>query len=330
MDLETLIQTGSDYQLFRNLIKGRKTVIVSDDNIFKLYPEAFQGFDYILLPQGELNKNISGIEFLIEEFTRLNIDRKSLIIGFGGGLITDIIGFAASVFMRGVSFGFIPTTLLAQVDAALGGKNGINYRNYKNYIGTFNQPEFIICDSRFFETLPDIEFKSGLGEVFKYSLITPKEGLFNYLNKNIDNILKRNSKQLNYIVKECVETKTAIVEQDPFDHNIRNILNLGHSFGHCIELINNIPHGIAVVAGINIATDFSVKLDLLKPEIKIGINELANKLGFEEKVNFTQDHLEILLKDKKKENNLIKLILLNDIGHPKTVKFDRDQITVLL
>ena len=330
MDKDTILQIGSDYNLFRNFIKGRKTVLVSDENIYNLYPQIFEGFDYILIGQGEENKNLKTIEFVISEFVRLSIDRKSLIIGIGGGQVTDITGFASSIYMRGVSFGFVPTTLLAQVDAAIGGKNGVNFSIYKNYIGTFNQPEFIICDSKFFETLPDIEYMSGLGEVFKYSLITKGGKLFNYIDNNLEAVLSKDKNTLNYLISECVDIKTAIVEQDPFDHGIRNTLNLGHSFGHCVEIAKNIPHGIAVANGILTAADISVKMGLLEQSKQNKIIELSEKLGFENSFVFDKSHLDILFKDKKKENDLIKLVLLKDIGIAQSIKLDRQQIMELL
>ncbi|PLX06340.1 MAG: 3-dehydroquinate synthase [Marinilabiliales bacterium] len=325
----TLLQTGSDAKLFHNLIKDRKAIIVSDGNVFNLYPELFFGYEHVLIGQGEDIKTLSTVEYLINEFTAKNLDRNSLIIGLGGGLITDVVGFVASIFMRGVNFGFIPTTLLAQVDAAIGGKNGVNFNLYKNYIGTFNQPEFIICDSIFFKTLPEIEFKSGLGEVLKYSLIQHTR-LFDYLNNNTYKVLNRDTDALNYIVNECIEIKTAVVEQDPFDHGIRNILNLGHSFGHVIELTENIPHGIAVVAGIKKAAELSSKLGHLDKDTLHKIENLANKLGFSNNYEFKKEHVEILLKDKKKTNDILKLVILKDIGFADTIELDEQQIKDLL
>jgi len=330
MRKDTFIQTGSDYMLFKNLIKNRKSVILSDDNIFKLYPQIFEGMDYILIKQGEANKDLHEIQRILEEFTSLGLDRKSIVVGIGGGLVCDMTGFAASIYMRGIDFGFVPTTLLAQVDAAIGGKNGVNFLDYKNYIGTFTQPEFVICDSRFFETLSDIEFKSGLGEVFKYSLLSHGTKLFDYLSDNCESILNRDTNKLNYIVNECVDSKTAIVEQDPFDHGIRNTLNLGHTFGHCFELSEKLPHGIAVVSGIKMAANLSVKLGFLKNEIRDDINKLSLFLGFDEEVVLTDNHIDILLKDKKKEDGFIKFILIKDIGITHIHKLAPNQIRELL
>lgn len=330
MRKDTFIQTGSDYMLFRNLIKSRKALILSDENIYRLYPQMFEGLDYILLKQGEVHKDLHEIQIILEEFTRLNLDRKSIVIGVGGGIVTDMTGFAASVYMRGVDFGFVPTSLLAQVDAAIGGKNGVNFLNFKNYIGTFTQPEFVICDSKFFETLSDIEFKSGLGEVFKYSLLSHGMKLFDYLSENHKSILNRDMNKLNYIVNECVDTKIAIVEQDPFDHGIRNTLNLGHTFGHCIELSEKMPHGIAVVTGIKMAADLSVKMGFLKPDKRDKVFELSEKFGFDEKVKLTDKHIDILLRDKKKEDGLIKFILMTDIGITKIKRLDQSQIRELI
>ncbi len=330
MDNNTIIQTGSDCNLFRNFVKGRKTVIITDENIFNLYPDLFSGFDHIVIGQGEEVKSLKTVEFIISEFVKKGIDRNSLIIGIGGGLVTDITGFVSSIYMRGVSFGFVPTSLLGQVDAAIGGKNGVNFSIHKNYIGNFNQPEFIICDSSFFETLPAVEYQSGLGEIFKYSLITKGGKLFSYITNNTNKLVNKDSKTLSYIINECIDIKTAIVEQDPFDQGIRNVLNLGHSFGHCVEISNNIPHGIAVASGILIASELSVKLSLLEQSKQLQILELFNNLGFKRSFSFNEEHLDMLFLDKKRDNNQIKLVLLKDIGLAQTIKLDRKELSEIL
>ncbi len=315
----TEIFTGIGYNYFKTLAAGRNCVIISDYNLFELYPDAFENQKYILIKDGEENKTLSVIEEIIEKFIEFKIDRKSLIVGFGGGMICDITGFAASVFMRGAAFGFVATTLLAQIDASLGGKNGVNYRNHKNYIGNFAQPEFVICDTSVFKTLNETDFMSGLGEVFKYSLISGGN-LFDYLKANLKYVLKRDTDVLNQIVKRCIDIKVEIVVEDPGDKGVRQILNFGHTIGHSIEILNNLPHGIAVVKGIMAALDLSAKLEYSEPELKKPIAELAVLAGFDTNYELDSRHFELLANDKKKNGEFINFVFLLNIGEPMVVK----------
>ncbi|MDD2385603.1 MAG: 3-dehydroquinate synthase [Bacteroidales bacterium] len=315
---------------FKQLLNNRRTIIISDENLFCLYPQVFEGFDKIILPSGEDTKSLKTVELLISEFVKLNLDRNSFILGFGGGVICDITGFVASVFMRGLNFGFIASSLLAQIDAAIGGKNGVDFGNYKNYIGCFNNPEFVICNPILLKTLPDNEYKSGLGEVLKYAVIQSKNELFNYLNQNAEQILAKNQNSLNVVVNQCVKTKSDIVAKDPFDKGFRQILNFGHSFGHCIEKIENIPHGIAVVYGMRIALKLAVKKGLLSSDSQNNTLKLFAKFGFTEDIILSDEHFKILAGDKKKNLDLIKLVIITDIGKPEFVNFKIDEIKNLL
>ncbi|MDD2636620.1 MAG: 3-dehydroquinate synthase [Bacteroidales bacterium] len=324
------IKIGLQAIAFKEFLDNRHTVIISDENLFRLYPEVFEDFDKIILPSGEDTKSLKTIEFIISEFVKLNLDRNSFIIGFGGGVICDITGFVASIFMRGLSFGFVPSTLLAQIDAAIGGKNGVNFGNHKNYIGCFNNPEFVICDPILLNTLSDQEYKSGLGEVLKYALITNKNELFTYLNKNTELILNKNQKILNFIIKKCVQIKSDIVAKDPFDKGFRQILNFGHSFAHCVEKIENIPHGIAVVYGMKIALKIAFNEGFLNSECQNEILSFFAKFGFDKEIILRDEHFEILKGDKKKNSDSIKLVIIRDIGKPDFYELPIDDIKDLL
>ncbi|MDD4149565.1 MAG: 3-dehydroquinate synthase [Bacteroidales bacterium] len=324
------IKIGLPAVAFKEFLNNRRTVVISDHNLFRLYPDVFDGCDKIILPSGEDAKSLKTIEVIISEFVKLNLDRNSFIIGFGGGVICDITGFVASIFMRGLSFGFIASTLLAQIDAAIGGKNGVNFGNHKNYIGCFNNPEFVICDPILLKTLSDQEYKSGLGEVLKYALITNKTELFNYLNQNTESLLNRNQDILKFVINKCVKTKSDIVSVDLFDKGFRQILNFGHSFGHCIEKIENIPHGMAVVYGMKIALQISVKKGVLNPDRQNEILMLFAKFGFNQEIIMRDEHFKILEGDKKKNLDLIKLVIINDIGKTAFLELKIDEIKDLL
>lgn len=326
----TDIKIGLPASEFKHFLNNRNTVIISDDNLFRLYPNLFEGYQHIILNPGEDTKSLQTIEKIIAEFVKFNLDRNSFVIGFGGGVVSDITGFAASVFMRGLNFGFIASSLLAQVDAAIGGKNGVNFGNFKNYIGTFNMPEWIICDPVLLNTLPENEFKSGLGEVLKYSLLDNDTEFFKFLDNNFEKIFKKDPTALNYTINECIRVKTKIVMSDPLEKGVRKVLNLGHSFGHVIEKIDKLPHGIAVVQGLKIALDISVRIGLLDRNVNDRLVKLISIYGFDEQISLHDEHFRLLAGDKKKNDNNISMVLIKDIGFPVLEAFSVDEIRKIL
>lgn len=301
-----------------NVINNRKTIIISDENLHKLYPDFFEKFsDIIILPPGEQEKSFTTIEFLLNEFVKLKIDKKSLIIGFGGGVISDIVGFAASIYMRGTSFGFIASTLLSQVDAAIGGKNGVNLNKNKNFAGLINQPEFVLTDVKLLKSLSTEEFKSGLAEVIKYAIIGDAK-LFDLLAKNKKNILEnRDLNILDSVVQTCTEIKSRIISEDPYDSGLRHILNFGHTFGHAYEVRDRLLHGIAIAKGIKTASSLSLKTNLINQDIYNKIIDLLELYEYDLTTNITSKHLEIIESDKKKNNDSISFVFIKDIGAPK-------------
>jgi len=316
------------YLEVENLIANRNAVIISDSNIYKQYFPLFKEYNRIIL---EVNENIKTIETttkVISQLIEYKVDKNSIIIGLGGGTICDLTGFVASVYMRGVNLGFIPTTLLAQVDAAIGGKNAINFNNFKNYIGTFYQPEFIICNSMFFDTLSILQFKSGLGEIIKYALIADSY-LFDNLIENIKYINNYDKQYFNSIVKQCIKIKTNIVLQDIRDEGIRNILNFGHTFGHCFELIDKLSHGIAVVKGMCVAIDLSVKKSYLNIKTADKIKSVFKSCGFDINYNINPQIKELLINDKKKNENSINFIYLKDIGEAIVEKTNLSELLLI-
>jgi len=171
-------------------IKPEETVIITDKNVHKLYGERFPECPVIVLPSGEKEKSFSTIESIIERLLQLEVDRSHFLLGIGGGVVCDITGFVASIYMRGIQFGFVSTSLLSQIDASTGGKNGVNIGGFKNVAGCFNQPSFVVCDPKLLITLPHEEYLSGLGELVKYALIKDKQ-LFELLENNIGLINNR-------------------------------------------------------------------------------------------------------------------------------------------
>lgn len=259
MNNKIIIQENliNDINNFADLSTFSKVVVLTDENLINNgWLNKISIKDFIKIKSGEKNKNIETVSYIWQQMNELKMDRKSILVNLGGGVICDLGGFCASTYMRGIKFIHIPTTLLSQVDASVGGKTGFNFNEIKNLIGTFNEPYKVLIDPNTLTTLPKREYTSGLAEVIKYGIIYDKE-LFEYLKNNtncIDN---------NYIIKKSCEIKQKIVEKDFKESGIRKILNFGHTIGHSIEgtslkTNNYLFHGEAVAIGM-IAESFIAK-----------------------------------------------------------------------
>ena len=271
---EHLLTNGD---LFEKHISNKKVAIVTNETIAPLYlqkiSETFKDINKEIIPiilphDGEVFKNFETLNLIYDELLKNRADRQITLVALGGGVVGDITGFAAATFMRGVDFIQIPTTLLSQVDSSVGGKTGINHQLGKNMIGAFYQPKCVISDISLLATLPDNHLSAGLAEVIKYGLIRDSS-FFEWLEKNINGIMKRDSKLLiNSVVCSC-KNKADIVESDEFESNIRAILNLGHTFGHAIETATGYGkwlHGEAIGAGMVMAAHLSEQMGWLKKE----------------------------------------------------------------
>lgn len=303
--------------------KMKKCFIITDDNVYSLYQRYFdlikeRVIGIRVIKNGEESKNINVVLDIYGELINSGANRKTPIIAIGGGVVGDIAGFAAATFMRGVPLVNIPTTLMAQCDSSIGGKNGFNYKGIKNLVGTFYQPEFVYADVNFLKTLNDREYKNGLAEVIKYGAIYD-EGLFNFLENNKKGIIEREVDKLLFIVSECIKSKASIVEKDEFDSGIRNILNYGHTIGHGIEsaLEFNIPHGEAVAIGMIVESLIALKAGYLDSKSFNRIISLIKELGLPVSIDniSIKDIMEYIKKDKKNTSNNVKFVLPDKIGH---------------
>lgn len=302
--------------------KFSKTFIITDQNtkplfLKKLIASLPLESVSIVLPNGEKAKNIESIKKIWAALLKRQYDRKSLVINLGGGVIGDIGGFAASTFMRGVDFLNIPTTLLAQVDASVGGKTGIDFAGIKNLIGTFNQPIAVVCDINLLSTLPNREFISGFAEIIKHGLIADKN-YFNFvISKKPGDF---NNKELTTIVLNSIRIKASIVNKDEKESGLRKILNFGHTIGHAIESLSQetatpLLHGEAISIGMVAEGQISKLLGLLSnQEYKIIEQSLA-KSGLPTKLDLPADDiLEKIKSDKKNIKGETKFTLLGGIG----------------
>ena len=269
------------------------------------------------IPEGERTKSYWGLGMLYDFFAEHQLDRQSVIIAMGGGVIGDLAGFAASTFLRGLSLVHIPTTLIAQADSSLGGKVAINLARLKNIVGGFYHPEMIFTDVSFLQTLNVRELRAGLAEVVKYAVIMDGE-LFNYLESNVESIMAKDPNVLEKIVRRCCEHKIAVVEADPEERTDRRaILNYGHTIGHALEsLYHRYLHGEAVSVGMVAASHLAVKTEILAPADAERQSKLLSRIGLPtEALGVSIDPLlQPMLHDKKRRGNTLRFVLPTKIG----------------
>ena len=246
------IYVGLPWESVCDLLPDRGVAIITDNNVLRLYGNRFPDFPVFSIVPGEESKTISVIENLACKMLDAGIDREGFLLAIGGGVVGDITGFLASIYMRGIKFGSVSTTLLSQVDASVGGKNGVNLGDTKNVIGMVKQPAFVICDPVMLSTLPEDEFMSGLAELIKTAIIGDSD-LFEMIEKNSNAIINHDDELLSALIARSVRFKSLVVSEDELETGLRRILNFGHTFGHTIELTQKIKHGFAVASGMELA-----------------------------------------------------------------------------
>lgn len=329
-------QLGSGIKKY---LKNKKIMIITDNNVNKLYGKKVteclksNGYSVYLtaMPNGEKYKNIEQTKRIYKECIKHNLHRDSCIIALGGGVVSDLAGFVAATYMRGLPLINIPTTLIGQVDAAIGGKTAINFQA-KNIIGSFYQPKIVIIDTVFLQTLPQKEIRNGLAEIIKYAVIKDAK-LFEFLERNEKEIIKLNKNCLIKIISECCKIKTEIVEKDERENNLRKILNFGHTIGHAIETTSNykIDHGEAIAIGIAVETKIARLLNLLDEKQEKTIKDLIKKYNPLIKINLKKEKiLEAIQFDKKNVNDEINFALPIKIGKISFVNVPINIITKAL
>ena len=317
-------------------ISGRKVFVVISEKVNKLYGKILNipAVETFVLKDGEKEKNFKNYKKITERMLKNQLSRKDILLAVGGGVVGDMAGFAASTYMRGIDFIQIPTTLLACVDSSVGGKTGIDTDYGKNLVGTFYQPKAVFININFLKTLDTKQFKTGLGEVVKYSFIEKsckpefEINLFNFLSENFEKINNKDIRTLERLVEYCVTLKIAVVEQDEKEGSLRKILNFGHTYGHAIEKITNYKkytHGEAVVEGMRFAFKLAVEKGLIEKNYKFLADDVINKLNFTPVKKFNMKKItEIMKSDKKASNGKITFVLPTDYQEVKTFDFDED------
>jgi 3-dehydroquinate synthase len=308
------IFVGEKWESVLTLIPDKGTVIITDDNVKQLYGSRFPKVPVFSLSPGERSKKLEVIEDMAGKLLDAGIDRTGFILAVGGGVVCDFAGFLASIYMRGIRCGYVSSTLLSQVDASTGGKNGVNLGDTKNILGTIRQPEFVICDPAMLQTLSEEEYLSGLAEMIKTAVIGDKE-LFELIESRSDDILSRNSDLLTMLVAKSVRFKGSVVSEDEKETGLRRILNFGHTYGHAIELQKAVKHGFAVAQGMEIATDFSFERGYISRNERERIIILLKRFKLIGKLELTDDQMEnLVVHDKKKTGQHIYFVFIRGIG----------------
>ena len=307
-------------------LRNRQAIIVTNDVVGPLYQERLTAclrnagcsVELITLPDGEEHKTLATMSLILDRLMAMHAERKSTLIALGGGVIGDITGFAAAIYQRGMSFIQIPTTLLAQVDSAVGGKTAVNHPLGKNMIGAFYQPQLVLADTSVLTTLPDRELRAGLAEVIKYGLISDP-AFFQWLIENMNKLLARDPDALAHAIKVSCENKAGVVAGDEREEGARALLNLGHTFGHAIEAglgFGTWLHGEAVAAGMMIAARVSRRIELLGDTEVDAIEALLRAAGLPvrgPRLGFDR-YFALMSHDKKVDAGQIRFVLLKSIG----------------
>ncbi|MBA4390865.1 MAG: 3-dehydroquinate synthase [Syntrophus sp. (in: bacteria)] len=310
-----IILPGTSFDSLNKFCAPDNTVIICDKNIRILHGDKLSPYRIIEVEPGEGHKTLETVNTIYEQLLTIETDRSTTIVGVGGGIICDITGFAATTYLRGLACGFAPTTLLAQVDASVGGKNGVNYHGYKNLIGTFNQPGFVLCDFSFLRTLPYDELRNGIAEVIKSALISDST-LFEYIEKNCKVIISLNNDAVERIVGDSLKIKTDIVSRDEKESGERRKLNFGHTIGHAIEKAIGLRHGEAISIGMVLAAKLSEMRGTLAREDVLRIESLLTSFNLPTEIGSDRDAImDAIRKDKKREGTDIHFVLLNGIGN---------------
>ena len=310
--------SSTDYYLaygishLKELVDQRNSVIITDENVFGYHEKRFKNWNVIVIMPGEEYKIQSTVDAVIEELVAVQADRKTTLIGVGGGVVTDITGYAASIYMRGINFGFVPTTLLSMVDASIGGKNGIDVGVYKNLVGTVRQPSFILHDLIFLNSLPQAEWVNGFAEIIKHACIKDA-AMFRDLEAG--SLKKYQGRKISVckLIQRNTILKTKVVQQDEFEKGGRRLLNFGHTLGHALENQYELSHGQAISIGMAYASVISEKITGFKEADRVA--RLLLKYNLPTFTQFDKQKVfDVLKMDKKRERKVINYVLLEKIG----------------
>ena len=312
----------------KEIVDKNTAIIITDENVYNAHPKRFRNWNCIVLKPGEEFKEQSTVDEVINQLIEMEADRKTILVGVGGGVITDITGYVASVYMRGISFGFIPTSLLAMVDASIGGKNGIDVGVYKNMVGVIRQPKFILHDMVFLNSLPENEWKNGFAEIIKHAAI--KDAImFRELETNSLKKYRRRQKSICELVQRNALIKTRVVQHDEFEKGERRLLNFGHTLGHALENQYELSHGQAISIGMTYASMISQKIIGFKEPDRVA--NLLLKYDLPTFADFDKQRVfDVLKMDKKRENKEMNYVMLEKIGKGVVKSIQLDELEQII
>ena len=312
------------FSRLHTIVDREKTIIITDANVFEAHQSKFKNWNVITLKPGEEYKIQPTADAIIEQLIAFQADRKSILVGVGGGVVTDLTGYVASIFMRGIRFGFVPTSLLAMVDASIGGKNGIDVGQYKNMVGVIRQPSFIFYDQSFLKTLPDAEWSNGFAEIIKHACILDAKSFQLLESTNLEKV-KKSKKLMQEIILSNVKLKAGVVKRDEFEAGERKMLNFGHTLGHALETQYELTHGQAVALGMVFAAWLSENLLGLKDAARV--EKTLINFGLPTRGAFDVEKVFNVLKmDKKRISKTMSYILLKRIGKGVINNIDVDAL----
>ena len=317
-----------DFSFLEKLVNKDNAILITDDNIFSAHKKKFNGWNAIVLNPGEEYKVQGTVDEVIDQLIAFEADRKTFLVGVGGGVITDLTGYIAAVYMRGLPFGFIPTSVLSMVDAAIGGKNGIDVGLYKNIVGTIRQPEFLLYDFSFLKTLPQSEWINGFAEIIKHSCIKDAK-LFRQLETKKLKDFQKDLRSLSTLIQKNVQIKASVVQDDEFEKGERRLLNFGHTLGHAIENIYELSHGQAISIGMTAASRISEQLNGFKESDRVMY--LLDQYGLPTLAEFDKKKvMEVLKMDKKRVSGAMNYVLLEKIGKGTVQEIPLQQLEELI
>jgi 3-dehydroquinate synthase len=320
----SLVVSGERIQNLGNYLPRKRVIVITDDKVGKLYQSILASYEVITVQEGEKSKSLDTVGLILQKLVEMKADRDSFILAFGGGVVCDLTGFVASIYMRGIRFGYVATTLMAQADASIGGKNGINVGGIKNLAGIFRQPEFVLCDPVFLKTLDKDEISSGFAEMIKHALIADEQ-LLNHLETNIALLNELDQDLLPSILHRSLLIKTSIVSRDEKEKGERRKLNFGHTFGHAIETIYGFKHGHAVSIGMVMAALLSVKKGYILKKDLYRIITLLKCFGLPVEISPQwPDIFRAIELDKKRESGYFHFVLLKKPGEAVIESLDYD------
>jgi 3-dehydroquinate synthase len=314
----------ADFSYLEKLAGKDQVVLITDEHIYQAHQKKFKGWNTISLKPGEEFKIQATVDSVIEQLIAFKADRTTWLVGIGGGVITDITGYVAAIYMRGIRCGFLPTSILAMVDASIGGKNGIDVGIYKNLVGTIRQPQFLLYDYSFLKSLPKQEWVNGFAEIIKHSCIKDLR-LFKELEQNKPAYYQKNKPALAKLIRRNAEIKSSVVQQDEFEKGERRLLNFGHTLGHAIENMYELSHGQAISIGMTVACKISERLAGFKESARV--IKVLDQYGLPTLAEYDkQKAFDVLKMDKKREKTAMNYVLLEKIGKGVVESVPMDQL----